>query len=249
MRKILLLMLIFLTLILSVSSSFSYPATDSSSPLGPLRYSGENSTLMIDTDVSQMRHDGQDNGHTSISLLSKNGTILFQRKLDHNFRCIGYNRARHAFILRSVGEEGIWLKVYAFEYLPEDKPAIVYSKSFTRKYLAALEAIIPSPDFRFIAFVGRPTQSRTWHLYVLDTKLDTVKLLGKAPDPPPFLKSDFEKAVVGSDPCDNWQWGFGGPALESNICQFLSPRLLKVSYGKDTCRHRAKNRFIHRWTL
>jgi len=248
MRKIRLLLVIFLALTAPCGSVFSESRDSFFSPR-PMRYSGETTTLVIDTDMSKMRHDGPDNGHTSISLLSKNGAVLFQRKLDDNFKCLGYSRAQHAYVLQTVGETGISLKVEAFEYLPEDKPAIVYSKSFTPQFVAALEAVIPSPDLRFIVFVGQQTESSIWRLYVLDTKSDTISLLGRAPDPPPLSKWYLEESTGSFNPCDQWQWGFDGPMLEQNICQFISPHILKVSYGKDTCRHRSKNRLIRKWTL
>lgn len=238
MRKISLLLITLLALAVSCGPSFSEP----------LRYPGESTTLVIDTDTSGMRHDGPDNGHTSISLLSKNGTVLFQRKFDDNYKCLGYSSARHAFILQTEGEVGVSLKVDGFAYLPEAKPTIVNSKNFTDHYLAALEAIVPSPDLRYIVFVGQPTESEIWHLYVLDTKSDMIKLLGKAPDPPPLAKGSPGEPQ-NNNPCDFWQWGFELPTLESNICQFISPNVLKVSYGKDSCIHRSKNRLIRKWTL
>jgi len=247
-REISLLVGMSLVLIASCRPSFSN-SVDSTLSSGSQRYYGGNTTLVIDTDTSNMRHDGQNNGDTSICLLSKGGSILFQRQLNDNYICLGYSSARHAFILRTLGEEGVWLKVNAFEYLPEDKPAIVYSKSFTHRYLAALEAVVPSPDLRFVVFVGRRTESSEWHLYVLDTKSDTVTLLGKAPNPPPLSKDYLEEAKDGFSPCDFWQWGFSVPVLEPNICQFISPHVLKVSYGEDTCRHRSKHRLIREWTL
>ncbi len=260
MRKIRLLLVIFLALTAQCGPVFSESRDSFFSPR-PMHYSGETTTLVIDTDMSKMRHDGPDNGHTSISLLSKNGAVLFQRKLDDNFKCLGYSRAQHAYVLQTVGETGISLKVEAFEYLPEDKPAIVYSKSFTPSFVAAMEAVVPSPDLRFIVFVGREElnkdyvcdtvyqESLIWRLYVLDTKSDTIRCLGKAPNPPPLSKWYLEEATDSFNPCDQWQWGFDGPMLEQNICQFISPNVLKVSYGRDTCRHRSKKRLIRRWTL
>ncbi len=249
MKNICSLLVIFLALVASSSPSFSTPE----------HYLGERTTLVIDA-IFIPRHDSDDWGHTTISLLSKNKTVCFKRKLNDNYSCLGYSRTRHAFILQTLGEAGASLGVDAFEYLPEEKPAIIYSKSYTHRYFADRNAIIPSPDLRFIAFVGRQIESsynHDWHLYVLDTKLDTIRFLGKAPDPPPFSKEELEAAkariIPKSSESPNTFWGWGldstGSKLESNICQFASPHVMKVSYGRDTFMHRSKNRLIRKWDL
>jgi hypothetical protein len=199
-----------------------------------------------------LRHDCDDYGHTTITLLSKDGSLLFKKELDDNISCLGYSHERHAFILGSTGECHSYPATVSVRYVPEDKPGLVSSKSFNGKYIAVES--IPSPDLRFIVFVGHRWEPPIWRLYVLDTSLDTVRLLGKAPEPAPFSKEDIARKQAGSnpndhqDPCMDWQWGWA-PSLEPGICKFIAPHVLQVSYGKDTCRYRSKNRIIQKWKL
>ncbi len=137
-------------------------------------------------------------------------------------------------------------------YVSEKKPGLVESKGFNDRYIAV--ETIPSADLRFIAFIGHSCKDELWQLYVLDTNLDTIRLLGKAPDPAPFSKDSLETIKSGfdpkdhQDPCMNWQWGYTD-ALEPSICKFVAPHVLQVSYGKDTCMRRSKTRIMRRWSL
>lgn len=229
----------------------------SAPPPSAMRYRGEHTMLSISTDISRMRHDGPDCGSTSLSLSSSSGTILFKRQMPDNFFCLGYSPARHAFVLKTLGEVVSTLKVVAFEYLPENKPDIIYSKSFTSRYVAPDQGIIPSPTVRFIAFVGRKVECDTWRLYVLDTRLDTIRSLGKAPQPPPFSKDEHEAVQDMIQPGSGqhesafWSWDMmhSSATLEPTICRFVTPNVLRVSYGKDTCFRRSKRRIARDFVL
>jgi hypothetical protein len=243
MGKIHLLLSMLLTLIVSGSPAFSKVES----------YKGEKSTLLIDKSFYIPRHDSDEKGTTGFTLLSNNGTTLFKHTIKNDFCCLGYSPACHAFVLHTWGETGVSQVVNNFAYLSEGKPAIVYSKHFN--YEASMKAIVPSSDLRFIAFVGRVigADDRDWRLYVLDTKLDAVRSLGEAPHPPPFSKDDLKaaKADAPHDPTTFWGWGsfICTPKLESNICRFVSPNVLQVSYGEDNYMRRSKNRVIRKWTL
>jgi hypothetical protein len=220
------------------------------------KYHGEKTTLVIDSEFYIPRHDSNDNGHTTISVLANDGTLLFKQRIADNFHCLGYNRARHAFILQTLGEVVSFPAITAIEYVAEDKPAVVNFHSFTDGYFAFAEETIPSPDLGFIVFIGGQHPSEKRGLFALDTKLDKIRLLGKAPDPAPLsketldeLKSQYEPNS-GVDPCREWGWGpFCRSNLEPDICKFIAPHILQVSYGRDTCRYRSKHRIIRKWTL
>jgi hypothetical protein len=149
-------------------------------------------------------------------------------------------------------------KIVAFSFLQERKSATInYSKSFGGHYVAPREAIVPSPDLSYIAFVGRKNGYTTWRLYVLAIKLDSIRDLGKAPPPPPFSKDELQSIQQmiepgsGRTPNSDWSWEMmqSTESLEPSVCRWTSPHVLRVSYGKDTWKRRATKRVVRVWKL
>jgi len=210
------------------------------------RFKGENTTLVVDFSGPIPRHDATYYGKTTISLLSKEQAVLFKREIDNSkFVGLGYSRARHAFVLESIGEIVSTPGIDAVIYVPEDKPAIVSSK-FNSSHVAL--TVIPSRDLRFVVFVGRRRSTeleaeQPVQMYVLDTQSDTIHVLGKPPAPPPWNKDQWYEGNL-------WSWYMAGICdLEPNVCQFTSPHVLRVTYGRDDFKHRAKNRSVRIWNL
>jgi len=199
---------------------------------------GDSTTLVVGFAGPMPRHDATDYGKTTLTLLSKEKKVLFNRVLNnYNCNCLGYNRAHRAYVLDSFGESVIVPAIDAFFYIPEQKPQLLQSK-FNSQYVAY--TTMPGPDLHFVAFVGKCVSDRadaTPHLYVLDTMRDRVVTLGAPPAPPPCGK-------------DEWGWGRGAIGeLEPSVCKFTSPNSLRVTYGSDTYRHRAKQRTTRMWNF
>ncbi|CAN5658772.1 hypothetical protein BH10CYA1_BH10CYA1_56140 [soil metagenome] len=222
----------------------------------PNRYHGDSTTLSIATDMTGMRHDGNDYGKTIVSLRSKGGKVFFSQEINDNFECLGYGRTRRAYILQTEGERISYRVVVAFSYLSELQPKICNFDSFVGEYIAAIEAVVPSPDLRYVVFVGQKKSSPDkWRLYALDTKYDRIQLIGKAPDPPPFLSDEIESVKSmcseGNAMPSHWNWMMmhSSAHLEPAVCRFVSNNVLQVSYGRDSWARRSKKRLIRRYTL
>jgi hypothetical protein len=209
---------------------------------------GKTTTLKTEFDGPIPRHDATDYGRTTLSLISKktNSTLLKREFSNAKFVCVGYCSARHAYVLESSGELVSTPGVDSIIYLTEtSKPKVLGSafNSACRAFTA-----LPSTDVRYIVFIGqRGTNEADTDsppkLYVLDTVADKIHQLGKAPYPPP-LDKEF------SSDSSQWDWHFSGMRdLEPSVCRFVQPHVLRVTYGKDDFRHRAKHRQIRTWNL
>ena len=131
----------------------------------------------------------------------------------------------------------------SIEYLTEDSIRLIPS-AFNKGGYHAFSGQL-SPAGQYFVFVGRKEAPAS--LFVLDTEKDKINVLGPAPAPPPLSpeSSGNEEGV---------RWGWNQPEagflpLEPGIIGFEGDHILKISYGEDTWRKRAKERRIRMWDL
>ncbi len=183
-------------------------------------------------------------GRTKFVLHSEpHGEILSSTEFDGRWFCFGYNAKTHCYIIGGIFQKGAWLPLGSIQYFAEDGSSFKPS-AFDRSGYIALSAAT-SPSGRYLVFIGGIDSSDG--LYVLDTKRDVIKKLGRAPSPPP-------DALV-SDICQGEPFEWGGCCadgyleMDSSILRFKSESELEVSYGKDGPSARAKKRHIRKFSL
>jgi hypothetical protein len=187
-------------------------------------------------------HD-QSIGRDRLVLRSLDGKSLFAKETDDGqWRCLGFDQAKHRYLIGFHSEVGAWLVLSSIVYLAEDGKELAAS-AFSRKSFLALTTLT-SPRGRYVAFVGGIHVADG--LYVLDTATDAIRRLDRPPAPPPLGDDDF------SCP-DRFEWGScwadGYATLETDIWHFEGDDTLVVTRGKDSARRRAKKRTVHRYKL
>jgi hypothetical protein len=203
---------------------------------------GKTSRLAIVT-VSRpeiLRHD-ENIGKDALVLTTKDRKELLRESVDDaHLRCLGFSEAAGHHLLGIEGERGTWMVLGSILYVAETGGPLVPS-AFDRGDLMAL-ASLTSPKGRYVAFVGG--HQDVDGLFILDTQTDQVRRLGTPPAPPPVRgRSCNEPFGWGS--C----WSDAHVTLEPKILRFEGEDVLVVSYGKDTSRHRAKQRTVRRLRL
>jgi hypothetical protein len=186
------------------------------------------------------RHD-QNIGKDALVLTDKEGKELLRESMDDaHMHCLGFSEAAGRHLLGIEGEQGAWMVLGSILYIAETGGPLVPS-AFDREDFLAL-ASLTSPKGRYVAFVGG--HHSIDGLFVLDTQTDRIRRLGRAPSPPPDPSWSCEESF-GWGSC----WADAYVTLDLKVLRFESEDVLAVSYGKDTGRHRAKQRTVRRFRL
>jgi len=185
-------------------------------------------------------HD-QNIGKDALILTTKDGKELLRESVDDAYlHCLGFSEPAGHHLLGIEGERGAWMVLGSILYVAETGGPLVPS-AFDREDFLAL-ASLTSPKGRYVAFVGG--HQGIDGLFVLDTQTDRIRRLGKPPAPPPVPGWSCDEPF-GWGSC----WSDAYATLEPKIVHFESEDVLVVSYGKDTGRHRAKQRTVRRFRL
>jgi len=166
-----------------------------------------------------------------------------RHELAGRFRVFGYSAAAHAFVVggffgagRSVLLEELWLV---------DERSGSLRRSRYDRGLRAGSAVL-SPDGQYLALVAGPRSARDrLGLWVYSVFHDALFRLGEPPAPPPV------QFACGRARPSRWQniAREGYAELEPEILSFQAPARLRASYGRDTCRERARSRRTRDWDL
>jgi hypothetical protein len=224
----------------------------------------EGSTTVLEvvrTEAKIPQHD-VDLGRTRLILRAKEamsttrdggaqtGKVLLDETLTELWECLAYNPRARRYALTSVNEHGVKVTLRGFVYL--DEKAVAFKESvFGRRGLHAVSSLYQAAS-GFLALVAVAEDEGTeasFKLYVLDTDSDQLKPLGEPPAPPPLspeLRKDRE-AVMMMWPWDEPECHY--TQLDDAIWSFAGPTTLRVSYGRDTAKARAKRRTEKRWDL
>jgi hypothetical protein len=198
--------------------------------------------------LSRIPQHDVDMGRTQFVLRSKDGNReLLQETLNEVWECLGYNPRTKKYLLISKNEHGVKVTLRGLVYIDETKTTFQDS-IFGKKQFEAVASLY-SPDGSYLALIGAPQGVDDYRLYVLNTDIDQLKLLGNPPAPPPLSKED-RVDPVSIDMLGPWE----APErhyteLEKGIWKFTAPHILQVSYGKDTLKARSKARKIKQWDL
>jgi hypothetical protein len=186
------------------------------------------------------RHD-ENIGKDALVLTTKDDKELLRESVDDaHLHCLGFSEAGGRHLLGIEGERGAWMVLGSILYVAETGGPLVPS-AFDRGDFLAL-ASLTSPKGRYVAFVGG--HQGIDGLFVLDTQTDQIRRLGKPPAPAPIPGWSCDEPF-GWGSC----WADGYVTLEPDILHFESEDVLVVSFGKDTGRHRAKQRTVRRFHL
>lgn len=181
-----------------------------------------------------LKHD-EPVGNDEILLRSNDGQLLLSFPItDGLVRCLGVDREAGRYILGSVSQVGAWLPLVSVFYVTETHAQHADSAFVQGDFIAM--ATRTSPDGHYVAFIGG--KGVVDGVYVLDTRRDLVRHLGKPPMPPP-VDSDF----VSEEPFawgTGWADGYG--EIESSVLYFKANDRLVVTYGRDSAKRRAKKR-------
>jgi hypothetical protein len=198
--------------------------------------------------LSRIPQHDVDMGRTKLALRSKDGDReLLQETLTEIWECLGYNPRTKKYLLISKNEHGVKVTLRGLVYIDEAK-ATFQDSIFGKKQFEAVASLY-SPDGSYLALIGAPEGVDRYRLYVLNTNIDQLKLLGNPPAPPPLSKEDLANPE-SIDMLGPWE----APErhyteLEKGIWEFTAPHMLQVSYGKDTFKARSKTRKIKQWDL
>jgi len=202
---------------------------------------GETARLRVDV-KEQPRHDVS-NGAAVMRLerLADHHAIL-TKTMEGTWAVLAYVPSAHMFVVGGQFEVGAWLPLDVISYVDEKDGAIRQARH-NEDWMAL--AAVPSPDGRFIAFVGA-RGDEYFRLQLLDTVNDALYELGQPPAPPP----DPQTTVKGEG--HEWDWGDpidGVTQMDPGIISFPDDHTLRVSFGRDTFRARAKHRTTRSWDL
>jgi hypothetical protein len=203
--------------------------------------SGQTARLKID--LKEMpRHDAS-NGAVVMRLESAaDHRAILTKTMEGTWRVLAYVPSARMFVLGGQFEVGAWLPLDVVSYLDEKTGALRPARH-NEDWMAL--AAVPSPDGRFIAFVGARADEY-FRLELLDTVNDALYELGQPPAPPP----DPQRTTKGEG--HDWDWGDpidGMTDMDAGIITFPDDHTLRVSFGRDTFRARAKRRTVRSWDL
>ena len=233
-------------------SAQAYPP-DASQQAIPLTTcaTGSTTTLQCGGLTRSKRHNGNQ-GEAHFALLDKkSGAVLWKDEYVGESVCLGYSTARRMYVVGSTREHGVGIRLRDLRYLDEATQRARIS-ALNRAEIEAFSAV-PSPDLRYIALVA--LKGNDVSVFALDTLRDRIRMLGKAPLPPPL--SEEERAYVKNHPdvLQEGPWEWLGSLRDSylqmdpGILEFEGNDVLKVSYGADTPFRRAPGREIKKWRL
>lgn len=198
------------------------------------------------TEVPQ--HDGSFGAaRLELQTLSDHRALLSQ-KLEGTWHLLAYVPSTQTFVIGGQFETGAWLPLDEIRYVDEASGEVRMSRYDGGTWIAF--AAVPGPDGRFIVFVGESRRDRAFEggrfrLEVLDTAKDALYDLGRPPAPPPDEDSPF-------DADEGWDWGApidGLEHMDAGIIAFTDGHTLRVSYGADTQKRRARQRRQRSWDL
>jgi hypothetical protein len=188
------------------------------------------------------RHDVTD-GSVALRLEAlADHKAIAAKTMEGTWRALAYVPAAHLFVLGGQFEVGAWLPLNNISYLDEATGALRPARH-NEDWLAL--AAVPSPDGRFIAFVGA-LGDHYFRLEVLDTVNDGLYELGQPPAPPP------DAHPVAKTSSGEWDWGDPIDTvteMDPGIITFPDDHTLRVSYGRDTPAGRAPKRTAKSWDL
>ncbi len=200
-------------------------------------------TARVRVDVKERpRHDGSE-GSVAVRLeaLADHRAIV-AKTMDGAWRVLAYVPSAQMFVMGGQFEVGAWLPLNVISYLDE-KTGAVRQARHNEDWMAL--AAVPSPDGRFIAFVGARADE-SFRLQVLDTVNDALYQLGLPPAPPPD-PNPMPRSSTGE-----WDWGDpidGVTEMDPGVITFPDDHTLRVTYGRDTWRGRAPQRKARAWDL
>lgn len=216
---------------------------------------------LVHTKATIPQHD-VDLGRTRIILHAKadgvpsrdggmaGGKVILDETLAEVWECLGFNPRTRRYVLTSTSELGVKVTLRGLVYLDEN--AVTFKDSvFGRRQVRAVSSLY-QPTSGYLALVATAEGEHkrdTVRLYVLDTETDQLKALGNPPAPPPLdaqLRND-RQAIMMMWPWDSPECHY--TEMDATIWSFVDASTLRVSYGRDTVKARAKRRTEKRWDL
>lgn len=179
------------------------------------------------------------------------GKVLLDETFAEVWECLGFNPRTRRYVLTSISELGVKVTLRGLVYLDEN--AVTFKESvFGRRQVRAVSSLY-QPTSGYLALVaaaeGKRERDDTVKLYVLDTESDQLKVLGNPPAPPPLdarLRNDRD-AIMMMWPWDSPECHY--TEMDATIWSFVDAATLRVSYGRDTAKVRAKRRTSKQWDL
>ncbi len=193
------------------------------------------------------RHD-EDLGRTELIIRARDDKkVLMKETLREIWECPGFNVKTRKYLVVSKNEHGVKVAMRGLMYLDELKAS--FQESVFGKLHFEATASLYSPDGTYLALIGAPEGKDEYRLYILNTILDELREIGQPPAPPPLTAEELAnrdtKRMMGTWEAPERHY----TELEPRIWAFPAPHTLRVSYGKDTLRHRSKIRTAKGWDL
>lgn len=193
------------------------------------------------------RHD-EDLGRTELIVRALDDRkVLMEETLREIWECLGFNVKTRKYLVVAKNEQGVKIAMRGLMYLDEAKAS--FQDSVFGKLHFEATASLYSPGGVYLALIGAPEGKDECRLYVLNTILDELREIGQPPAPPPLTAEELAnrdaKRMTGPWEAPERHY----TELEKGIWAFTAPHTLRVSYGKDTLRHRNKVRTIKEWDL
>jgi hypothetical protein len=235
----------------TIKSSQVFPIDASQHSLPLTLCSRGTSSLLKLGGVSRSMHHNKNQGEAHFVLVEKNsGSVLWKDEFSGEGICLGFNVRKRVYLIGIRKEHGIGTRLTRLLYIDEDKHVNQESIFNTREIEAF--AAIPGPDLHYVALIAIDHNETS--LFVLNVQKDSLKILGKAPLPPPLTQKERQFVKEHPDILEEpWEWmaSFrdGYMELDPGIIVFQENTLLRVSYGVDTGYDRAGHRNIMAWDL
>ncbi|MCG5052892.1 MAG: hypothetical protein KA712_08025 [Myxococcales bacterium] len=191
----------------------------------------------------QTRHDGPfGRSRIEMEYTDGSGRARIEHEQFGRWRLFGYVPERKSYIVGGAWEQGAFEPYGAMAYLDEATGEV---KRWQDERTWYAFAAVPSPDLRFVALVG--SLEAGYRVLLWNTISDRLFDVARAPAPPPMSARDctLYASREGHD------WGFPVDAvveMDPGIVSFSATHV-EVSYGRDTCRARAKRRVRKAWAL
>jgi hypothetical protein len=235
------------------STTYTEETWESYGPLGgtELRkttHMGLDTVLEVYQKVARIPRHDIDMGMTKLIMYSRdNKKVLLTEVFTDVWECLGFNMQTRKYLIIAKSEHGVKITLRGLLYIDERKA--VFQGSVFGKQCFEATASLYSPDGNYLALIGAPEGRDMYGLYVFNTISDQLQEIGEPPAPPPLAAEDLEYPDA-EDMRGPWE----APErhyteLEKEIWEFMDPHTLRVSYGKDSLKHRSKDRTIKEWDL
>ncbi len=244
------------------------PATPAAPPQGPATGSGSSSTdaiadltrphpstetatgtttrLAVTSSRMSVAMDAPDPDTTLELRAAAGGQLVVQLHWSEEWQVLAFDLATHTYVLGEIATHGAWRVLDAIRYL--DERGGTRDGRFAADHLVALSSAA-SAGGDYVAFVAQADKAPTrdiFRLYLLDVAADTLRMLGRAPAPPPL----DDPAACTSAP---WVWGDLQAVAFYEPMDAVALRIdgdkVRARYGADTCRARAKQRTTQEWAV